>query len=176
MGGWIAAKLAIDHPGMVDRLVLDDSAGLTFQPSFTRTAFVPTDPAAVTRLMTLLTPRPAAMPTFVMRAILRRIARQGGIIQQSMDSMLSGRDLLDRTLSSVHQPTLIVWGAEDTLIPISVGRVMHQDIANSVFVAIQGCGHLAPGECAKPTLTATIQFLQAQPPPQGGDFTLSRSP
>ena len=32
MGGWIAAKIALEHPEMVDRLVVDDSAGLTFQP------------------------------------------------------------------------------------------------------------------------------------------------
>ncbi len=61
MGGWIAAKLALDHPEMVDRLVLDDSAGLTYQIGFARDAFSPMDAAGLKRLMALLSPHPAAV-------------------------------------------------------------------------------------------------------------------
>jgi len=172
MGGWIAAKIALDHPAMVDRLVLDDSAGLTFQPTFTRTAFVPTDAAGVARLQALLTPHPVALPAFVVRATLRKIASAGKIIQQSMDSMEAGADLLDTRLKDITQPTLVLWGTKDNLIPITVGETMHQDIPNSVFEGIAGCGHLAPGECPKPVLAGTIQFLRAQPPMHAADLTL----
>jgi pimeloyl-ACP methyl ester carboxylesterase len=162
MGGWIAAKLALDNPTWFDRLVLYDSAGITFQPSFPRTAFVPTDAAGLFRLQTLLSPHPAPFPSFVVRATLRRIARNGRIVQQSMDSMESGRDLLDTRLAAITQPTLIVWGAEDNLIPIAVGETMHRDISSSVFEAVPGCGHLAPSECPKPVLAATLQFLNGK--------------
>ncbi len=164
MGGWIAAALALDHPQLVDRLVLDDAAGITFQPSFPRTAFVPTDAAGLDRLLALLTPHPATLPAFVVRATLRRIARRGPVIQQSMDSMESGADLLDTRLAAITQPTLIVWGAEDHLIPIAVGETMHRDIPNSIFAAVPGCGHLAPRECPAPVLAATIPFLAVNPP------------
>jgi pimeloyl-ACP methyl ester carboxylesterase len=166
MGGWIAAKLALEHPEMVNRLVLDDSAGLTYQPSFPKSAFVPTDAAGLGRLYSLLTPKPPSLPGFVVRATLRKIAQNGNIIQESMDSMLSGSDLLDTRLSSIQQPTLIVWGTEDKLIPMTVGETMHREIANSVLDSIAGCGHLAPSECSKPVLAGTIQFLKAQPPMQ----------
>jgi pimeloyl-ACP methyl ester carboxylesterase len=172
MGGWIAAKIALDHPAMVDRLVLNDSAGLTFQPSFAHDAFVPTDPAGLTRLMALLSPHPAKFPPFVVRATLRRIADNGKIIQSSMDSMESGADLLDTRLSAITQPTLILWGTEDKLIPMAVGDTMHRAIPNSVFEGIVGCGHLAPMECPKPVLAGTIQFLKSQPPMQGGEQML----
>ena len=162
MGGWIAATIALDHPAMVDRLVLDDSAGLTYQPSFPRTAFVPTDAATLASLQALLTPHPATLPPFVVRATLRRIASEGKIIQQSMDSMESGADLLDTRLARIVQPTLIVWGSEDKLIPIAVGEEFHHGIPNSVFAAIPACGHLAPAECPKPVLAATIPFLKAE--------------
>jgi pimeloyl-ACP methyl ester carboxylesterase len=160
MGGWIAAKLSLDQPAMVDRLVLDDSVGITFQPAFARDAFVPTDLAGLTRLMALLSPHPATFPPFVVRATLRRIAREGKIVQQSMDSMLAGADLLDARLSQIAKPTLILWGAEDKLIPIEVGETMHRDIPGSVFAVVPGCGHLAPAECPKPVLAATIPFLK----------------
>jgi len=160
MGGWVAAELALDQPAMVDRLVLDDSVGITFQPAFARDAFVPTDSAGLTRLMALLSPHPATFPPFVVRATLRKIASQGRIIQQSMDSMEAGADLLDARLGGVSQPTLIVWGAEDKLLPIAIGETMHHDIPNSILTAVPGCGHLAPAECPEPVLAATIPFLK----------------
>jgi pimeloyl-ACP methyl ester carboxylesterase len=172
MGGWVAARIALDHPALVDRLVLDDSAGLTFQPSFDRTAFVPTDAASLSHLIAMLTPHPVQLPAFVVRATLRRIQSSGPIIQQSLDSMESGTDLLDARISQIAQPTLITWGAEDTLIPPSVGQAMHRAIPGSNLVTIAGCGHLAPGECPKPVLFATIQFLTAQPPPTHYEATL----
>jgi pimeloyl-ACP methyl ester carboxylesterase len=173
MGGWIAAELALDHPQMVERLVLDDSAGIAYQLSFPPSAFVPTDAAGLNRLLALLTPHPQRLPAFVVRATLRKVKREGPIIQQSMNSMLSGTGLLDTRLKDITQPTLIVWGSEDHLIPIAVGETMHRDIPNSVFDRIAGCGHLAPGECAKPVLAGTIQFLKANPPMQSGEQTLS---
>jgi pimeloyl-ACP methyl ester carboxylesterase len=173
MGGWIGAKLALDHPAMVNRLVLDDSAGLTYQFSFAPNAFVPTDAAGLKRLMVLLSPRPAMFPPFVVRATLRKIARNGKIVQQSMDSMIAGGDLLDKRLSQIQKPTLIVWGTEDNVIPMAVGETMHREIAGSVFDEIVGCGHLAPAECPKPVLAGTIQFLKAEPPMRGGEQMLA---
>jgi pimeloyl-ACP methyl ester carboxylesterase len=46
---------------------------------------------------------------------------------------------------------------------------MHRDIRGSELVGIEGCGHLAPGECSEPVVAATIEFLKAQPAPQGGE-------
>ncbi len=173
MGGWIAAKLALDNPTWFDHLVLYDSAGTTFQPNFPRDAFVPTDAAGLARLMALLMPHPRTLPGFVARATLRRLKSNGRIVQQTMDSMLSGQDLLDARIGSITQPTLIVWGAEDRLIPISVGEAMHREIPNSVFEGVAGCGHLAPSQCPKPVLAGTIQFLKAQPPMHGGELMLA---
>jgi pimeloyl-ACP methyl ester carboxylesterase len=172
MGGWIAAKLALDHPALIDRLVLYDSVGITFVPSFAPNAFVPTDAASLHRLLALLSPKPAVLPAFVVRATLRRVKSEGAIVQQTMNSMESGVDLLDTQLAGIQQPTLIMWGMSDMLIPPSVGETMHHDIHNSVFEGVTGCGHLAPGECPKPVLAGTIQFLKAHPPMQGGEKSL----
>ncbi len=175
MGGWIAAKLALDNPTWFDHLVLYDSAGITFQPSFARDAFVPTDAAGLRRLQVLLSPHPAMLPPFVVRATLRRIADGREIIQQSMDSMLSGGDLLDTRLQGVTQPTLILWGTEDKLLPMAVGETMHRDVAGSVFEGVVGCGHLAPLECPQPVLRGSIEFLKAEPAMRGGERMLEAS-
>jgi pimeloyl-ACP methyl ester carboxylesterase len=82
--------------------------------------------------------------------------------------MISGRDLLDFRLHDIQQPMLIVWGAEDELIPLSAGEVIHEKVPQSVLAIVQGCGHLAPAECSKPVIESTVEFLKAEPPMPGG--------
>jgi pimeloyl-ACP methyl ester carboxylesterase len=61
---------------------------------------------------------------------------------------------------------LVVWGAEDELIPLSVGKTIHEGIPDSSLVVIDGCGHLAPLECSEPVIEATVKFLNAPQPVQ----------
>ena len=86
--------------------------------------------------------------------------------------MEGGKDLLDFQLHRIDRPTLIVWGGADQLIPLSVGEAMHQKIADSSMLIVDGCGHLAPGECSKPVLAGTLNFLQAYPPLKGWERTV----
>jgi pimeloyl-ACP methyl ester carboxylesterase len=169
MGGWIAMKLTLDHPEMVERLVVYDSAGVYFPATFGPELFVPGDAPGVTRLLKMLSPHPRTMPDFVVRDVLRKMARNGWVIQRSMSAMTSGRDLLDFRLYDIHQPTLVVWGSADVLIPLAAGRSIHEGVPNSVLHVIGGCGHLAPLECWQPVAEATDVFLKAQPPMQGGE-------
>ncbi len=172
MGGWIALKLTIDHPDLVKRLAIYDSAGIYFPPTFNATLFTPTDSIGVAKLTAMLTPHPKPIPAFVSRAAIRKLQKNAWVIERSVISMEAGRDLLDFRLGGIHKPTLIVWGGADTLIPPSVGEAMHQQIAGSTLVLVNGCGHLAPAECSKPVLAATLRFLQAQPPLRGGEITV----
>lgn len=171
MGGWVSMKLALDHPELVDRLVVYDSAGIYFPATFGPELFVPVDTAGVQHLMTVLSPVRHDMPGFLTRAVLRRFAQNGWVINRSMASMTNGRDLLDFRLHEIRQPTLIVWGSQDDLIPVSAGRKMHELIPNSTLNVVEGCGHLAPLECPRPVLDSTVDFLRAEPPMQGGEKT-----
>ena len=172
MGGWISLKLALDHPERVDRLMVYDSAGIYFPATFAPDLFTPNDVAGVRRLMSMLSPRPRELPGFVADAALRKLQGNAWVLRRSMAAMVSGHDLLDFRLHNIQEPTLIVWGAEDTLIPLSVGETMHSSIPNSRLDVIEGCGHLAPLECAKPVLKGTLDFLKAQPPMAGGEQRL----
>ncbi len=173
MGGWIAAKLTLDHPEMVERLVLYDSAGLYFPAEFGADLFLPSDAAGVVNLMKVLSPHPHVLPDFAMRAVLRRIAANGWVVQRSMSSMMGGSELLDFRLQEIRSPVLLVWGAEDRLIPLIVGRRMHEEIAGSSLSVIAGCGHLAPRECWRPVVETTAEFLQENPPMRGAEKTLA---
>lgn len=172
MGGWVTMKLALDHPDLVDRVVVYDSAGVYFQAGFDFSVFTPADPAGVQQLLALLMPHPPAMPPFVVRDVVRTLGQNAWVVHRSIASMTSGRDLLDFRLYALRQPMLIVWGEQDKLIPPSSGQTIHRLVPGSVLALEPGCGHLAPAQCARPILNETIAFLQADPPMRGGELTL----
>ena len=176
MGGWVALKLTVDHPELVGRLAVYDSAGIYFPPTFDETLFTPTDSPGVARLSAMLTPHPKPLPAFASRAAVRRLQANAWVIDRSVESMEAGKDLLDFRLGQIRKPTLIVWGGEDKLIPPSVGEAMHKQIAGSLLLMVEGCGHLAPSECTKPVLAGTLKFLEAHPPLPGGEETVQGTP
>jgi pimeloyl-ACP methyl ester carboxylesterase len=173
MGGWVAMKLALDRPEMVDRLMVYDSAGIYFPATFGAELFTPDDVAGVHRLMGTLSPHPRQLPNFVAEDAVRKLQRNAWVIRRSVASMTTGKDLLDFRLYKISQPMLIVWGARDDLIPLSVGEAIHKSVPQSVLEIIDGCGHLAPAECAKPVIAGTVDFLKAEPPMRGGEKTFA---
>jgi pimeloyl-ACP methyl ester carboxylesterase len=171
MGGWIAMKLALDHPEMVDRLAIYDSAGVYFPATWQPDLFIPNDVAGVKNLYGMLSPRPFKLPDFASEAAVRKLQKNAWVIRRSMSAMTSGKDLLDFRLYKISQPMLIMWGAEDELIPLSVGRSIHQSVPQSVLDVVDGCGHLAPEECPRPVIAGTVEFFKAEPPMRGGEKT-----
>jgi len=80
-------------------------------------------------------------------------------ISQVLDSMTHGEDVLDNRLALIKQPTLVLWGREDKLIPLSFGERFHKEIAGSRLRIIDNCGHMPHVECPKEFATAALQFL-----------------
>jgi pimeloyl-ACP methyl ester carboxylesterase len=169
MGGWVVMKLALDHPEMVDRLIVYDSAGVYFPATFEADLFTPHDATGVRKLISVLTPNPRNIPNFAAEAMVRKLQRNAWVVNRSTASMINGRDLLDFRLHNISQPMLIVWGAKDELIPLASGETIHRSVPQSVLDIVEGCGHLAPAECAKPVIEGTVEFLRAQPPMRGGE-------
>ncbi len=164
MGGWVAMRVALDQPARIARLVLCDSAGIRFVPSFTMFDFEPTTIPAVQRLYRMLMPQPASLPDFLARDMVRKFKELNWVVDRSARSMFRGDDLLDGKLSDLQMPTLILWGKQDHLIPLATGVSMHQQIPQSVLEIYDGCGHLAPGQCAARIGPRLIDFLKGQEP------------
>jgi pimeloyl-ACP methyl ester carboxylesterase len=164
MGGWVSMRVALDQPERIGRLVLCDSAGIRFEPTFTVFDFEPTTIPAVRHLYSLLMPRPTAVPDFVARDMVRKFKGLNWVVDRSARSMFKGDDLLDGKLGALQMPTLIIWGKQDHLIPLATGVAMHQQISQSVLQIYDGCGHLAPGQCARLIGPRLIDFLDGKPP------------
>lgn len=174
MGGWVTLKLALDHPEMVNRVVVYDSAGVRFNPAFGPDVFHPTDGAGLRRLSLLLEPHSAPLPAFVERDALRKFTGEQWVIDRSMASMLSGKDTVEGGLPTMQNPLLIVWGSDDELLPLSVAQEMQKLDPKADLDIIEGCGHLAPRLCSNRVAEGTIAFLHSNPPPVGETRSFDR--
>jgi pimeloyl-ACP methyl ester carboxylesterase len=172
MGGWITLKLALDHPEIVDRVVVYDSAGLRFDLNRPASLFRPQNTDDVQRLFSQMDPEERPFPRFLRRDLLRAMQAHQWVVDRSVAAMMTGRDLLDNQLANFQEPLLIVWGGEDHLTPLAVGERMHQLVPKSELDILEGCGHLAAGLCSGRAAQATADFLKAEPPATGSVRTL----
>ena len=178
MGGWIAMRVALDEPQRIRRLAIFDSAGTRFDMAWDPALFEPETPAELAALDRLLMPGPPPhVPAFIQRGIFRYVKKHGWVVKRNMESMLTGEDLLDgQSLNALRMPMLIVWGQQDHLIPPAVGEQIHRDVPQSEFVVVDGCGHLAPGECAAQIGPVFRGFLDEASPIGGQRAEILKKP
>jgi pimeloyl-ACP methyl ester carboxylesterase len=55
-------------------------------------------------------------------------------------------DLSSDDLKKLNTPSLLIWGEHDRVVPLSVGRRLHQDLQSSKLVVLKETGHLVPEE------------------------------
>jgi pimeloyl-ACP methyl ester carboxylesterase len=158
MGGGIVQHLAFKHPERVRRLILMDAVGINEKPAWDTRLFTPTTPAELDQLDALLMPNPPKVPAFVARDILRVSNQRAWIVHRALATMLTGRDATNDLLPQLKMPVLMVWGAEDRLIPLSQGETMHSLVPQSQLAVIPGCGHLVPVQCAGQVGPVMVEF------------------
>ena len=163
LGGWVAAAYALAHPERVERLVLSDAAGYA---ALTKTM----DSRALRALrvasrddIRYLGPLAFHDKRFyqdVDTAFKERVtAGDSYTVAQVLDSMIRGDDALDNKLQTLKQPTLVLWGREDKLIPLSFGEQFHREIVNSRLRIIDNCGHMPQLECPNEFSAAVLKFF-----------------
>jgi pimeloyl-ACP methyl ester carboxylesterase len=167
MGGWIASTVALLPSHRVRLLVLFDSPGLSFHPDFDVRLFTPRTLEQVDALLALLYPVAPAIPDFVKEDLIRESRRDGWVIRRAVASMLTGADVLDRRISTLRIPMLIVWGKQDALTPLSLGESMHRAVPQSVLEVFDGCGHISVVTCTDRIGPRMVEFLRGAAPPPG---------
>jgi len=61
----------------------------------------------------------------------------------------------------IRQPTLIVWGEDDQVIPVTDGHKLHNEILNSRFVVIKDCGHVPQEESPELFTSIVAEFCRS---------------
>jgi pimeloyl-ACP methyl ester carboxylesterase len=175
LGGSIAVALAAEHPERVDGIVLIDSAGFNFgsgdRPLLLRLLAAPGVGAAAERL---------PVRRRLTRAGLRQVFFDDALVtDERVDEYTvpmtrpgaarAAAELLgnpipsdfDALVARVRTPTLVIWGREDTWIPVAHAGRFTAAIPGSTAVVLEACGHVPQEE--KPAEVAALMrpFLAA---------------
>jgi pimeloyl-ACP methyl ester carboxylesterase len=65
---------------------------------------------------------------------------------------------IERDAHLISQPTLLVWGEKDIVVPIQNGHRLHRSIPNSRLVVFKQCGHLPHEEYTDNFVELTSEF------------------
>lgn len=174
LGGQIAWNFALERPKMVTQLVLIDAAGYPKISKSTPIAFKLAQTPILNKLLTYLTPR------FMVRASVENVYFDKSkvtdpLVERYFELTLgegnrqafvdrfkaSGNADAYQNIKKIQQPTLVLWGAEDYLIPIENAYKFHEDLPNSTLVILEGTGHTPMEESPDKSLVPVLDFLKA---------------
>lgn len=166
MGGWIVARLAGEHPELVERLVVVAPAGMRPEDSapIPAEALLPRDEAGVRRLIATIRHKPPAAPSFLVRDILAERLREEWIVRRALESMRPGKDWLNGTLARAEMPVLIVWGKQDALLPVAYAASLQAEFKHATLTVLDGCGHVPMADCPQQFDAVMTAFLAAGAP------------
>ncbi|MFT4035653.1 MAG: alpha/beta fold hydrolase [Patulibacter sp.] len=162
MGGQISAKLAIEHPELIDRLVLVSPAGVTIDvarnpqvlwvlktfgwlySAGARTASLGSDPLSKSAplrraLLGVVCRYPEKLPGPLVQ---RQIAGAGTPGFAPAVLAIGNCDLTDE-LERIEMPTQLIWGRNDRIIPSSDLRLWSRDVERSESIIYEDTGHVA---------------------------------
>ena len=167
LGGWIAAQIAVLDPGRAAKLVLVGAAGLR--------ADIPT-PDMFTlgpeQLAELLFHRPDLRAAAV--AAAGQITDDPELFQRYLRNRMASAHLawnpyfhdpkLPGRLHRLAAPVLVVWGAEDRLLPVGYAHQWVAALGAARLEIIDEAGHLPMAEQPEAFATLVREFLSLESP------------
>jgi pimeloyl-ACP methyl ester carboxylesterase len=170
LGGWTAMAFTIAHPEKVERMVLVDSAGFSFEHlggskpthEMLEVMNVSTVEGAKALIGVIFANKSMATDAVAETILAEHLRKNDGYtIERFIDSILRSEDVVDGKLSKIKIPTLVMWGREDLLTPLAGGKMMANEISGSEMVILDHCGHVPQMECAAPFNAALLKFMNA---------------
>ncbi len=172
LGGEVAWRVAASAPARVDRLILVDATGYAFVPDRIPVGFQVARIPVINRIDESLTPRPLVAesvksvygdPSRVTGALVDRylemLLREGNRHALNVRMREIDTDLAPERIATLKLPTLILWGAQDHLVPPANATHFQRDIAGSQLVVFPGLGHVPMEEDAQATVAPVRTFL-----------------
>jgi pimeloyl-ACP methyl ester carboxylesterase len=160
LGGWIAIDFAVQHPAMVEKLVLVDSAGISWQQARPLIDLNPASIAGTRALLeSLFYDKKMVTDQFVFKVFTDRMRNNDGYTIQRTLAGFSTPQFEDAKLTAIRVPTLVVWGRQDELIPLTSGEKLRDGIAGAKLVVFEQCGHVPQIEKPSEFNPALLDFL-----------------
>ena len=145
LGGWLAAEMATMCPTQFKKLVLVGAMGikppsgqiydmfLEVAKEFIKTSYL--DPAQTPEFSQICPEQPTPEQVEAWEVAREEACRLGWRPYMHYPSL---PHLLHRLRKL---PTLIVWGRQDAIVPVSAAEVYHASIPGSQLVILDNCGH-----------------------------------
>lgn len=172
LGGEVAWKIAVDQPARVSKLVLVDAAGYPFKSQSVPLGFRLARVAALRPLLDRMLPRrmidssvrnvyghPEKVTPELVDRYYELTLREGNRAALSERFSQSRPGAWADQIRQVRQPTLILWGAQDRLIPPDNAARFARDIPSSEVVMFDDLGHVPQEEDPARTVAAFKTFL-----------------
>lgn len=140
LGGHIGLLYVLAHPDKVSSITLTGSSGLfesAFGSSFPKRGdyeFIKTKTQS-----TFYDPEIATKE--LVDEVFDTVNDRNKAIRVVATAKSAVRHNLGDKLHQIHQPTLLIWGREDTITPAFVGEKFHELIENSKLFFVEKCGH-----------------------------------
>jgi pimeloyl-ACP methyl ester carboxylesterase len=162
IGGWTAAEMAAMSPGSIDRLVLVAPVGLKpetgeildiffYSPQQLRDLTVH-DPKTIPEWDELFGRAPTP-------AELEIVERNREMTARLTWKPYMHNPRLPRFLPRATNPTLIIWGREDQIVPVACGEQYRRLLPNATLTVLERCGHLPPIEQPDVFARHVLDFL-----------------
>jgi pimeloyl-ACP methyl ester carboxylesterase len=162
LGGWMAVRLALEHPELVARLVLIDAGGYRDQNWERIESLVRVDDlGGVERLYSALFARVPWMMRISRAAFLRTYTSPA--VRNALDSLGEADTFNDADLARLPMPTALIWGEHDGLFRLRAARAMAAAIPRARLDVLPGCGHAVHLECPRALVAALQRFRRASP-------------
>lgn len=162
MGGWLATHLAAVARDRFDKVVLMAPAGLNDpdHPAADLGAIAPQDlPGYLAHdISVALRFFPDGSDPAKAEAFGAARAREGETVGRICAPFGMGHPNLRRFLGRITNPTLVVWGTEDRLLPASQAPLWVEALPDGRLLTVEGTGHLIAQE-RPATLTEIGNFL-----------------
>ncbi|OGJ53087.1 hypothetical protein A2483_05880 [Candidatus Peregrinibacteria bacterium RIFOXYC2_FULL_33_13] len=144
-GGRIAIKIAAESPVKLKHLILTGAAGIKDKNNLKKNIF---KILAKTGNAFFSLPIISKMEKSA-RKILYRLSKGYDYLKLTDPIMkktfqLIVEENLTNLLHKINIPTLLLWGREDTLTPVSHAKIMHEKIKNSQIIIYDNIGHRLP--------------------------------
>jgi len=162
IGGWTAAELATMSPSAIDRLVLVAPVGLKAESGEILDVFFHS-PA---ELRELTVHDPKTIPEWdelfgrpPTSAELDLVERNREMTARLTWKPYMHNPRLAQFLPRVTNPTLVVWGREDRIVPVACGEQYRRALPRARLTVLEQCGHLPPIEQPDAFARLVLDFL-----------------
>ena len=172
LGGNIAWNYTLKHPTSVDKLILIDASGYPSTAQSIPIAFKVAKIPLVKNLFKFITPRALAKSSIenvyydkskVNNELIDRyfeLTLSEGNRQAFVDKLASSQITYDyKNIKLIKQKTLILWGAQDQLIPTAHAQQFHEDLLNDTLVIMKKVGHVPMEESPFQSVKIVKDFL-----------------